>query len=114
VDWGSREVTLSAHDEAGVAKITKRVRLDEMGPVSGGECDSTGRASTALKSVSFFQALFPKMSNSQCIVMTIVVYLIILPIIILSVTIRVAFLSRSRANIKINSVDQSTTRKTLK
>jgi hypothetical protein len=103
VDWSSREVTLSAHDEAGVAKITKRLKLDDMGPGSGGECGSTGRGSTgrgstALKSVSFFQALFPELSNTQCIVMTIVVYLILLPIIILSVTIRAAFLSRSRAN----------------
>jgi hypothetical protein len=98
VDWSSREVTLSAHDEAGVAKITQRLKLDEMGPGSGGECVSTGRGSAALKSVSFFQALFPKMSNSQCIVMTFVVNLILLPIIILSVMIRAAFLSRWRAN----------------
>jgi hypothetical protein len=99
VDWSSREVTLSAHDESGMAKITKRLKLDEMGPGSGGKCDSSGRGSVksaALKSVSFFQALFPQMSNTQCIVIMIIVYFIILPILILAVMIRAAFLSRSR------------------
>ncbi len=75
VDWESREVLLTAHDEAGVKKMEKRLKLNTMGP-QGGVCDSAGQSSVGLKLVSSVQTLFPLFSNSQCIVFTVALFLV--------------------------------------
>ncbi len=85
VDWRSREVTLTAHSQCGLPRMTKRMMLDDMGPGQVGECDSSSPRSAGLKAVSTLQSLFPELSNTQCIVMTVVLSFIVAPIVVVAV-----------------------------
>jgi hypothetical protein len=108
VDWLSRQVTLTAHSESGTPQITKRLNLDEMGPGHGGECDSSSVSSAALMAVSALQSVFPQLSNTQCIVLTIVLFCVAAPVVFMVALVyascRSVFVRKSR---KIADCDRS-------
>ena len=95
-----REVLLTAHDETGVPRMERRLKLDSMGPRQGGSvCDSAGQRSVGLQLVSSVQILFPRLTNSQCIVVTVALFLVA-PIIIVAAVLFTALAGHARAQLK--------------
>jgi hypothetical protein len=103
IDWDSREVTLVALNELGVPQLTKSLKLDDMGPTPGGECDGISRGSVGLTLVNSMHVIFPQLSNTQSIVAVIVLYCIIAPLVSMVALISAARSSRSKKISKVHS-----------